>query len=136
MLPSLWYGSKNPKYGIYFIRNKKLDWIMMVRRICFFSLMLSLVFFMAGADNVGPLTAEDYYKSGKIKYHKDDYSGAIEDYNKAAELAPDVAKIFGSRGAAKRKLGDREGAIADAQKAARLGDKDAQRILRMLDLGW
>ncbi|NTW88627.1 MAG: tetratricopeptide repeat protein [Desulfobulbaceae bacterium] len=99
-------------------------------------LALLLTFFLSGADNIGPLTAEDYYRNGKDKYHSGDYLGAIEDYNKAAELNPNTAKIFGSRGAAKRKLGDKNGAIADAKTAARLGDKDAQRILRLLGYTW
>jgi len=60
----------------------------------------------------------------------------LNEYNKAIELTPNIAKIFGSRGAAKRKLGDKKGAIADARTAARLGDKDAQRILRILGYGW
>jgi Flp pilus assembly protein TadD len=100
-------------------------------------LFLLLAIFLSGADGPSmPKSAEDYYWNGKNKYHNGQYREAIEDYNKAAELAPDVAKIFGSRAAAKRKLGDRDGAIADAQKAARLGDQDAQRILRILGYDW
>jgi Flp pilus assembly protein TadD len=126
----------NLKHGTLFTGNKKPRWSKVSRRFCFCALMVMSGVFMAGADAGAPVTAEDYYKSGKAKYKNENYTGAIEDYNKAAELAPDVAKIYGSRGAARRKIGDREGAIADAQKAARLGDKDARRILRMLDLGW
>jgi hypothetical protein len=33
----------------------------------------------------------------------------------------------------KNKINDREGAIADTRTGARLGDKNTQRILRMLD---
>lgn len=94
-------------------------------------------FFLSGAKPPAVrLTAEDYYWRGKEKYHNGDYAGAVQDYDKAAKLAPDVAKIFGSRGAAKRKLGDKEGAIEDARKAARLGDRDAQRILSLLGYDW
>lgn len=99
-------------------------------------LALLLTVFLCGARHAPRMTAEDYYKSGKAKYHSKDYLGAIGDYNKAAKLAPDSAKIFGSRGAAKRKLGDKEGALADAKKAARLGDKDARRILGILGYDW
>ncbi len=82
------------------------------------------------------MTADDYYWNGKEKYHNGDYAGAVADYDKAAKLAPDTARIFGSRGAAKRKLGDKEGALSDAKKAARLGDKDARRILNLLGYDW
>ncbi len=99
------------------------------------ALLFIIVLSGAGLDN-GQKTAEDYYWSGKGKYHHGDFRGAIEDYDKASELAPDAAKIFGSRAAAKRKLGDKDGAISDARKEARLGDKDAQRILRMLGYDW
>ncbi len=82
---------------------------------------LLLISVLSGADlDNKQKTAEDYYWSGKGKYHNGDFQGAIEDYDKASELAPDVAKIFGSRAAAKRKL----------------GDKDARRILRMLGYDW
>lgn len=104
-------------------------------RIPVIVLLLSLLLSAADGDG-GAKTAEDYYWSGKDKYHSGDYQGAIEDYDKAAELAPGVAKIFGSRAAAKRKIGDREGALNDARKAARLGDKDARRILRILGYDW
>jgi len=104
-------------------------------RIPVIVLLLSVL--LSAADGAGgPKTAEDYYWSGKDKYHSGDFPGAIEDYDKAAALAPSTAKIFGSRAAAKRKIGDRDGAIADARTAARLGDKDAQRILRMLGYDW
>jgi Flp pilus assembly protein TadD len=99
------------------------------------ALLLSLFLFGA-KPAVHKMTADDYYWRGKDKYHNGDYSGAIEDYNKAAKLAPDVARIFGSRGAAKRKLGDKQGALDDAKKAARLGDRDARRILDFLGYDW
>ena len=100
-------------------------------------IILLLSFLLSAADGAGgPKTSEDYYWSGKDKYHSGDYQGAIEDYNNAAELAPGVAKIFGSRAAAQRQIGDREGALNDARTSARLGDKDAQRILRMLGYDW
>lgn len=100
-------------------------------------LALLLGLFLSGADGPAmPKIAEDYYWSAKIKYHNGEFREAVEDYDKAAALAPGVAKIFGSRAAAKRKLGDKAGALADARTAARLGDKDAQRILRMLGYDW
>jgi Flp pilus assembly protein TadD len=102
-----------------------------------FGSAIVLSVFLCGATNPAlKMTADDYYWSGKGKYHSGDYAGAIADYDKAAKLAPDTARIFGSRGAAKRKLGDKEGALEDARKAARLGDKDARRILNFLGYDW
>lgn len=101
--------------------------------------LISILFvlLLSGADNAPENgTAEDYYWSGKEKYNNGDFREAIEDYDRAASLSPGTAKIFGSRAAAKRKLGDKDGALADARTAARLGDKDAQRILRMLGYDW
>ncbi|MCF8382035.1 MAG: hypothetical protein K9G39_00340 [Chlorobium sp.] len=103
--------------------------------IPFILLLLSLLLSAADVPE-GVKTADDYYWSGKEKYHSGDFRGAIEDYDKASALAPGTAKIFGSRAAAKRKIGDKEGAIADARTAARLGDKDARRILRILGYDW
>ncbi|NTV98502.1 MAG: tetratricopeptide repeat protein [Chlorobiaceae bacterium] len=94
------------------------------------------VFLCGAKPHAVKMSADDYYWRGKDKYHNGDYAGAVEDYDKAARLAPDVARIFGSRGAAKRKLGDKQGAIEDAKKAARLGDKDARRILGILGYSW
>ncbi|NTU97933.1 MAG: tetratricopeptide repeat protein [Chlorobiaceae bacterium] len=94
------------------------------------------VFLCGARPQAVRMTADDYYWRGKEKYHNGDFAGAVQEYDKAAKLAPDVARIFGSRGAAKRKLGDKEGALEDARKAARLGDRDAQRILGILGYSW
>ncbi|MBM3162244.1 MAG: hypothetical protein FJZ79_02740 [Chlorobi bacterium] len=104
-------------------------------RLKLFALPLTLLL-CGAADPEKAKTAEDYYWSAKNKYHNGEFMEAVEDYDKAAELAPGVAKIYGSRAAAKRKLGDREGALSDARTAARLGDRDAQRILRTLGYDW
>ncbi|MEE9904751.1 tetratricopeptide repeat protein [Chlorobium sp.] len=96
-----------------------------------------IVFLLSGADGPNDSGAADcYYRSGKAKYHNGKFREAIEDYDRAAALSPGTAKIFGSRAAAKRKLGDRQGALDDARTAASLGDKDSQRILRMLGYDW
>jgi Flp pilus assembly protein TadD len=109
---------------------------MSARVLRFWSLIILSVFLCGARNPVVKMTADDYYWSGKGKYRSGDYAGAIADYDKAAKLAPDTARIFGSRGAAKRKLGDKQGALEDAKKAARLGDRDARRILNFLGYDW
>ena len=52
-----------------------------------------------------------------------DYSGAIDDYNKAIELYPNYAIAYYNRGGAKYDLKDYAGAIADYNKAIELDSK-------------
>ncbi|MBD2189192.1 tetratricopeptide repeat protein [Pseudanabaena mucicola] len=51
----------------------------------------------------------------------EDYAGAINDYDKVIELAPDASPAYFNRGLAKAKLGDAESANADCEYAKRLG---------------
>lgn len=104
-------------------------------RIPIVTALTSLLLCGANGENMSK-AAEKYYWSGKENYRNGKYQEAINDYDKAAIFSPKTAKIFGSRAAAKRKLGDKDGALADARKAAQLGDKDAQRILRLLGKEW
>jgi len=43
-------------------------------------------------------TAEDYFNSGQDKSNKEDYYGAIADFNKAIELTPDYPLDSFSKG--------------------------------------
>ena len=70
-------------------------------------------------------TAEDYFNSGLDKYDKQDYKGAIEDYNKAIELNPNYALAYSIRGAAKGELKDYRGAMQDYNKAIEFNPNDA-----------
>jgi len=68
-------------------------------------------------------TYNSYLKSGNSKYLLEDYTGAIQDYNKAIELNPKYYFAFSGRGDAKRGLGDYRGAIQDFNKAIELNPK-------------
>jgi uncharacterized caspase-like protein len=66
------------------------------------------------------ITAEDLLKMGFDKYNKEDYKGAIEDYDQAIKLKPDYADAYYNRGIARSDLGDNKGAIADYDQAIKL----------------
>ena len=59
-------------------------------------------------------------KSGLDKYNRNDYDGAVSDFNKAIEFAPYNAVYIGNRGLAYSELKDWEKAIADYTEAVRL----------------
>ncbi len=53
--------------------------------------------------------AGTYLKSGREKMKKNDKKGALEDFNKAIELKPDMAEAYVARGNVVRFLGVDEG---------------------------
>ncbi len=57
--------------------------------------------------------ALSYYKGGIINYDKQDYRGAILDFNKAVDLDPNYEEAFAFRGIVKRALNNDSGALAD-----------------------
>ncbi|MFM2429932.1 MAG: hypothetical protein RLZZ511_1145 [Cyanobacteriota bacterium] len=69
------------------------------------------------ANNKG---AEEFFKKGLEKYNKQDYEGAIADYDQAIKLNPNYAEAYIYRGIARRALGDNNGAIADYDQAIKL----------------
>ena len=85
-------------------------------------------------DLPGFAESHDYNKSlprgyGTPKYHlrkgnealqRDDFKGAMADYNQVIELEPNFAEAYKKRGQAKSNLGDLNGAIADLDRAIEL----------------
>lgn len=57
-----------------------------------------------------------YYLRGLTKSNKGDYDGAINDFSKAIELAPDAPAAYTNRGYARYKKGDIDSAIKDYDK--------------------
>ena len=70
-------------------------------------------------------TVEHYFNSGIAKHNLREYRGAIQDFNKAIEIAPNYADAYNSRGNAKNQLQDYRGAIQDFNKAIELNPKYA-----------
>ena len=69
------------------------------------------------------LSAVEYWNRASDKTKVGNYYGAIADYTKAIELAPNNGNgsSYNNRGAVKLALGDLTGACADRKKAASLG---------------
>lgn len=87
------------------------------------------------AIEIDPKYAEAYFARGNAYMDLEDYRQAVRDYDKAIELDPDAAH-YHNRGLAYHKLGNDLQAIEDYKTAARLGDKDAQDILKRNDIDW
>ena len=71
------------------------------------------------------LKAQAYFNSGVVKSNLQDYEGAIADFNKATQIAPNYATPYYNRAFLKIKLQDNRGAIIDFNKAIALDPKDA-----------
>lgn len=70
--------------------------------------------------------AKGYFLQGVEKGRLQDYTGAIDDFNKAIELTPENADAYYYRGNAKNYLQDFTGATQDYNKAIELNPKDAK----------
>ncbi|MBW4573752.1 MAG: pentapeptide repeat-containing protein [Aphanothece sp. CMT-3BRIN-NPC111] len=65
-------------------------------------------------------TPEDFYKWAVIEAQRGNYRAAIEHYNQALSLNPDLAAAYLGRGVARYRLGDQAGATQDANLAGQL----------------
>ncbi len=69
---------------------------------------------------VNAQTAEQFFKTGIIKYKIGDYAGAVESFSQAIKLNPNYEKAYNNRGIAKAKMGDYEASILDFDKVISL----------------
>jgi uncharacterized protein YjbI with pentapeptide repeats len=65
-------------------------------------------------------TAEDFYKWGFLEWQKNDYSSAVENFDRAISLKPQFPNAYLARAMAKFRLQDDSGAVKDAMVAERL----------------
>jgi tetratricopeptide (TPR) repeat protein len=72
---------------------------------------------------VDPFTANAYSNRGLLRYQKGDYTGAIDDFNRALRIKPSLALAYLNRAAALNATGDPAAALKDLDKAIAL-DKD------------
>jgi tetratricopeptide (TPR) repeat protein len=71
------------------------------------------------------LTADDYFLSAKQKSEKNDFRGALTDYDQAISLNPKYSAAYNNRGNLKDDLNDPQGALADYDQAISLNPQDA-----------
>jgi tetratricopeptide (TPR) repeat protein len=64
--------------------------------------------------------AEDYYSLGLMRARGGDLKGAIADFDKAIEIAPQFSAAYTARGSAKSQQGDFEGAMGDSTGTRKL----------------
>ncbi|MEM9088305.1 MAG: tetratricopeptide repeat protein [Cyanobacteria bacterium P01_F01_bin.53] len=69
--------------------------------------------------------AKQLFNSALVKSNLGNKRGAIEDFDKAIQLAPGYALAYNGRGIFKYELGDSQGAIVDYNKAIQLKPDDA-----------
>jgi tetratricopeptide (TPR) repeat protein len=66
-------------------------------------------------------TAEVYFAAGVKKYNKKDYQGALADFNRTIELAPNVSQPYNNRGLLRAEvIKDYRGALADYNRAIQI----------------
>ena len=66
------------------------------------------------------LGAQAWFSVGYLRVGKSDFKAAVNAYDKAIELKPDLAEVYNNRGNAKSDLDRHEAALADYDKAIRL----------------
>jgi tetratricopeptide (TPR) repeat protein len=71
------------------------------------------------------LKAQAYFNRGVVKSNLQDSEGAIADFNKATQIAPNYATPYYNRAFLKIRVQDDFGAIVDFNKAIALQPKDA-----------
>lgn len=79
-----------------------------------------------------------FFDKGVEQFRTGDPAGAISSFNRALQLAPDNADIYGYRCVARHRVGDLIGAIADCQRASNLylkqgNDREYQYAIEILD---
>ncbi len=88
------------------------------------------------AIEINPKKIEPYINRGNVYSRLGNYRQAIGDYDKAIETNPKYAEAYFIRGHAYWQLGNKQQAIEDVKAAARLGQKDAQNLLKSQGVGW
>ena len=72
------------------------------------------------AINLGSKWAGDYINRGVIHYHRNNFRGALGDYDQAVKLAPRDADCYYNRGVMRQEVGDYNNALSDLNKAISL----------------
>jgi tetratricopeptide (TPR) repeat protein len=70
--------------------------------------------------------ADDFFLQADEKFSRQDYKGAIADYDQAISLNPKYAEAYDRRGKGRYRLGDKQGAITDFTQTISLNPKYAE----------
>jgi tetratricopeptide (TPR) repeat protein len=74
-------------------------------------------------SEINNLSAFEFYERAKTKHYElNDYSGAMDDFNKSIEINPNFSEAFFNRGILKKVLEDYQGALDDYNTAIELDD--------------
>jgi tetratricopeptide (TPR) repeat protein len=84
-------------------------------------------------------TAEDFYRMGMAEAERDNFKRAIDLFNQALTMKPEMANAYLSRGLARYHLGDRTTAIEDTKQAQTLyiaqGNQEGQQLAQQVIKG-
>ena len=67
-----------------------------------------------------------YFTRAHFKFLSEDYTGALDDYNKVIKINPDFPSAYFNRAGTKTKLQDYSGALDDYSEAIKANPKDAE----------
>jgi tetratricopeptide (TPR) repeat protein len=84
-----------------------------------------IVYAIAFALQAHSQTANDYLQNGINKTNLKDYAGALQEYNKAIGIDPNMEGAYMMRGTTKHLLGDFNGAIRDFTKSIEINPVSA-----------
>jgi len=72
---------------------------------------------------IDPFTANAYNNRGLARFRKNDFTGAIEDFNQALKIRPGVGDIYMNRAAALRANGDLQAALKDLDRRVDVAER-------------
>ena len=72
------------------------------------------------AINLGSKWAGDFINRGLIHYHRNNFRGALSDYDQAVKIAPRDADSYYNRGVMRQEVGDYNNALSDLNTAINL----------------
>ena len=78
-----------------------------------------------------PGFAVAYYNRAFVKYKLQDFNGAVDDYNMAIQLNPEIPDLYYNRGLLLFFLSQKVAACQDFSKAGELGVTDAYSLIKL-----
>jgi tetratricopeptide (TPR) repeat protein len=88
------------------------------------------------AIKLDPQNAKAYSNRGTSYTAMGEFKKALEDFNKSIEIDPTVSLVYIARSINYLRLEDNESAVNDLKAAARIGNKEAQELLKQQNITW